>query len=184
VQSRFHARPRVPPAGWMRYCNRDPTPHREHQPGTQRLIAMNTLSVFRSTALGFMLILLVAACTPQAQGPALAATINRDCGPADGPAFTLTVPWEGQDQISISIWQSAEITGRARFNLKDPTDQTGSATLFRGPDVLEPLSGTVVFDGVSTTRPVEGEFTLTSASGKEFEARFVAEWIELAVYCG
>lgn len=131
-----------------------------------------------------MLILLLAACAPAAQAPGLAATINRDCGPADGPAFTVEVPMEARGRLVVSIWQAPDIGGRARFTLTDPTDATGSATLFTGADAFEALSGTITFEGVSRDRPVSGNFRLVSASGEVFEGAFTAEWGDFQAYCG
>jgi hypothetical protein len=145
---------------------------------------MTTNSTLRSTALGLFIILLLAGCTSQPQARTLAATINRDCGPADGPAFTVSVPYEAGRKVVISIWQAPDIAGPKTFTLTDPTDQTGSATLFTGADAWQPLSGTVTFRGVNTGRPVEGTFRLRTASGEALEAGFMAEWTELPAYCG
>lgn len=131
-----------------------------------------------------MLVLLLSACAPAAQGPVLAATINRDCGPADGPAFTLEVPMEARGRLVVSIWQAPEIGGRARFTLTDPTDTTGSATLYTSSDAFEALSGTITFEGVSRDRPVQGNLRLIAASGEVFEGAFTAEWGDFQAYCG
>jgi hypothetical protein len=131
-----------------------------------------------------MLVLLLAACAPSQQAPALAATINRDCGPADGPAFTVEVPMDGAKRVVVSIWQAPEISGRIGFTLTDPTDATGSATLFTGADAFESLSGEVTFEGVSADSPVRGALNLTSASGEVFAGGFTAEWGDFQAYCG
>ena len=135
-------------------------------------------------ALTVMLVLLLAACAPSQQLPALPATINRDCGPADGPAFTVEIPMDARGRLVVSIWQAPEISGRARFTLTDPTDATGSATLFTSADAYEPLSGTITFDGVTPERPVQGDLRLVSASGEVFEGAFTAEWGDFQAYCG
>jgi hypothetical protein len=131
-----------------------------------------------------VLVLLLAACAPAQGAPALAATINRDCGPADGPAFTVEIPMEARGRLVVSIWQAPEISGRARFTLTDPTDATGSATLFTSADAYEPLSGTITFEGVNSGRPVQGDLRLISASGEVFEGAFTAEWGDFQAYCG
>jgi len=128
--------------------------------------------------------LLAAACAPVPQDPALAATINRDCGPADGPAFTLTVPMHGRGEVRISIWKPPRIAGRAQFLLRESTDTQGSANLFVSPQELIPLAGSVVFDGVDVQRPVYGSFRFMSPSGDAIQARFAALWTDLPVYCG
>jgi len=131
-----------------------------------------------------LLVLVLAACAPARQAHAIAATINRDCGPADGPAFTVELPMETRGRVVVSIWQAPEIGGRERFTLTDPTDATGSATLFTSADAFEPLSGTITFEGVKRERPVQGELRLISASGEVFEGSFTAEWGDFQAYCG
>jgi hypothetical protein len=131
-----------------------------------------------------MLVLLLAACAPSQQGPALTATINRDCGPADGPAFTVEIPMDARGRLVASIWKAPEISGRARFTLTDPTDATGSATLFTSADSYEALSGTITFQGVNAGRPVQGDLRMISASGEVFEGAFTAEWGDFQPYCG
>jgi hypothetical protein len=37
------------------------------------------------------------------------ATISRDCAPWDAEAFTVSIPFEAESVIQISIWQSADI---------------------------------------------------------------------------
>jgi hypothetical protein len=135
-------------------------------------------------AITVMFVLLLTACTPAQGAPALAATINRDCGPADGPAFTVEIPMDARGRLVVSIWQAPEISGRARFTLTDPTDATGSASLFTGADSLESLSGTITFEGVNSERPVQGDLRLISASGEVFEGAFTAEWGDFHAYCG
>ena len=134
--------------------------------------------------LALFFILVLGGCTSPQPTSVLPATINRDCGPADGPAFTIAIPWDGGGQVVISIWQAPELGGRSRFSLTDPTDQTGSATLFTGADALEPLSGTVTFEGVNVNKPVDGAIRLVSASGALFEGQFRAEWGTAVAYCG
>jgi hypothetical protein len=131
-----------------------------------------------------MLVLILGACAPSQQAPALPATINRDCGPADGPAFTVEIPMDARGRLVVSIWQAPEISGRARFTLTDPTDVTGSATLFTSAESFEPLSGTITFEGVNAERPVQGDLSLVSASGEVFEGAFTAEWGDFQAYCG
>ena len=84
----------------------------------------------------------------------------------------------------MSIWQAPDIGRRTTFMLTDPTDQTGSATLFTAKDALEPLSGTVTFEAVSPERPVEGSFRFVTGAGEVVEGSFTAEWIESQAMCG
>ena len=163
-------------------CNLKASPTRAREP--MRRARRPCRMMKTQLALTVMLALLLAACAPSQQAPTLAATINRDCGPADGPAFTVEIPMDARGRLVVSIWQAPEISGRARFTLTDPTDATGSATLFTSADSFEPLSGTITFEGVSPERPVQGDLRLISASGEVFEGAFTAEWGDFQAYCG
>src|SRR5687768_7811837 len=49
------------------------------------------------------------------------ATINRDCAPWDGAAFTVSIPYDSVSTITISIWQSPDIKFPSTFSFPDPT---------------------------------------------------------------
>ena len=151
----------------------------------RRLLTMNRQRTALWITLSLLLAVSLAGCvSAPGKGPVLAATINRDCGPADGPAFTVTAPWGEGGQVIVSIWQAPDISRRTTFTLSDPTDQTGSATLFTAKDALEPLSGTVTFEAVSSERPVEGSFRFVTGAGEVVEGSFTAQWIESQAMCG
>ena len=122
----------------------------------------------------------------QNQEPAqiFSATINRDCAPWDGAAFTVSVPMEDGSNIQISVWQSPEIRHQVTFSFPDETGQVGFAYIPTNSDVFQALSGEVSFQRVEEGAPVVGEFNLTTESGKQFEGRFNAEWGNQVVYCG
>jgi hypothetical protein len=116
----------------------------------------------------------------------MAARVDRDCGPADGPAFTLTIPVEGTpgSMILISIWQSPDFKLPVAFSFPYETGQAGNA-VYRpasGPD--EELSGEVSFPRVSMDDPVKGQFSLTSEGGQVFSGGFEAEWGAKTIPCG
>ena len=112
------------------------------------------------------------------------ATINRDCAPWDGSAFTVSVPMKDGTIIYISIWQSPDIKLPARFSFPDETGQVGNAHILPELDPLQPLSGEVSFRRVEEGIPVEGGFNLMTESGKQFKGRFKAEWGNEIIYCG
>ena len=112
------------------------------------------------------------------------ATINRDCTPWDGPAFTVSIPLNDGITIHISIWQSPDIKRPARFSFPDETGQIGFAYILPEPDSIQPLSGDLSFIRVKEGIPVEGEFNFTTESGEEFKGKFNAVWGNQVVYCG
>ena len=123
--------------------------------------------------------------TLENQQPAqvFSATINRDCAPWDGPAFTVSIPYEPGSYINISIWQEPEIKLPARFSFPDETMRVGSVTfLLRYSHSVE-LTGTVFFWRVKQGSPVEGEFDLITEAGQQLSGTFKAEWDKVAVYC-
>lgn len=112
------------------------------------------------------------------------ATINRDCAPWDGAAFTVLIPFDATTTITVSIWQSPDINHPVNFSFPDETGQIGFAYTLPEVDPLQQLSGDVFFRRVEETIPVEGEFSLMTASGEQFTGRFQAEWGDQVVYCG
>ena len=112
------------------------------------------------------------------------ATINRDCAPWDGSAFTVSIPTNHGIIIHISIWQSPDIKRPVRFSFPDKSGQIGFAYILPEVDPLQQLSGEVSFTRVKEGIPVEGEFDLITESGKQLKGRFKAEWGNQVVYCG
>ena len=111
------------------------------------------------------------------------ATINRDCAPWDGSAFTVSIPMDGEI-INISIWQSPDIPVPVTFSFPDETGQTGFAYILPELDPLQQLSGEVFFLRVNAEGPVEGRFDLKDDSGKQFIGKFKAEWGNGTAMCG
>jgi hypothetical protein len=112
------------------------------------------------------------------------ATVNRDCAPWDGPAFTVNIPLDDGRTVSISIWQSPELGGPVTFSFPDPSGQVGNASLFPAGGMPEELSGTVHFQGVQAEQPVEGQFNLVTENGDRFKGRFTAAWGDATMLCG
>jgi len=112
------------------------------------------------------------------------ATINRDCAPWDGAAFTVYIPTDNEAIINISIWQLPDIKRPATFSFPDETGQVGNAVYLQPSGEYEQLSGKVSFSSVGEGSSVEGEFNFTSERGDEFKGRFTAEWENLIAMCG
>ena len=112
------------------------------------------------------------------------ATVNRDCAPWDGAAFTVRIALSGGDIIDISIWQSPEIKFPVTFSFPDNTGQVGNAILNHPVGLPEPMSGTVFFWRVDRENPVEGKFDFVTETGERFEGQFKAEWENQTMMCG
>ena len=120
----------------------------------------------------------------QAATPVFPATINRDCAPWDGAAFTVSIPVDNGTNIDISIWQSPDIKLPVTFSFPDETGQVGNAVDRSLSGEYEQLSGKVSFSRVVEGSPVEGDFTFTSERGEQFKGQFKAEWEDEIVMCG
>ncbi len=112
------------------------------------------------------------------------ATINRDCAPWDGPAFTVTVRYDPTTTITISIWQSPDIKIPTTFTFPDDTGQVGTAYILPELDPLQLLSGTVLFQRVDEGSPVAGRFELVTQAGQHFAGQFEAGWENQIALCG
>jgi len=111
------------------------------------------------------------------------ATINRDCAPWDGSAFTVSVPMQGKG-ITISIYQAPDLKLPATFVFPDDTLSVGNALLILPMGSPEPLTGEVSFQRVAQDIPVEGQFDLVTEAGEHFRGKFIAEWGNEIIYCG
>jgi hypothetical protein len=112
------------------------------------------------------------------------ATIQRDCAPWDGAAFTVNIPVQGVVDLSISIWQAPELTSPNAFSFPDDTGQVGNASLADAAGTSEQLSGNVFFSSVQDGSPVDGRFELSTDTGQRFAGEFHAEWGDQIVMCG
>jgi hypothetical protein len=112
------------------------------------------------------------------------ATVNRDCAPWDGAAFTVSVSTNDETIINISIWQSPDIKLPVKFSFPDEIGQVGNADYLSPSGEYEQLSGKVSFIRVAEGSPVEGEFNFMTENRKNFKGKFFAEWGNQIVMCG
>jgi hypothetical protein len=112
------------------------------------------------------------------------ATVNRDCAPWDGAAFTISIPYDSLSTIQVSIWQSPDIKVPASFSFPDETGRIGNASLITQLGSAEQLAGAVFIRSVEEGIPVEGEFNLVTQAGRQFKGKFMASWGDLVVMCG
>jgi hypothetical protein len=120
----------------------------------------------------------------QAMAQTFPSTIQRDCAPWDGAAFTVNIPLQSGDAISVSIWQAPELQSPKTFSFPDNTGQVGNASLMRSAGFPEELSGSVSFSSVQQASPAEGRFDLTTDTGQHFSGEFHAEWRDQTILCG
>jgi hypothetical protein len=145
---------------------------------TQFLIAIGLLIlIFSITWISF-------STRNQAVIPVFPATINRDCAPWDGAAFTVSFRYDPVTTITISIWQSPDFTFPVTFSFPDETMRVGIAYSLPELDPLEELTGKVTFWRVEQGSPVEGEFNFVTERGKQFKGKFKAEWGNQIAMCG
>jgi hypothetical protein len=112
------------------------------------------------------------------------ATINRDCAPWDGAAFTLSIPFDEGTIIDISIWQSPDIKLPTTYSFPDETGQVGNALVHLQADLPEQLTGRASFPRLEQGVPVEGKFNLLTEAGQKFKGKFEAEWGTQVAMCG
>jgi hypothetical protein len=136
------------------------------------------------TLLAFGIALTLFAASGEEGQRVFGATVNRDCAPWDGPAFSISIPYQPGSIIAISIWQPPDLEYPATFAFPDETGAVGEVQylLQSGPPMQ--LSGKVSFWRVEQGIPVTGEFDLRTGSGKHFLGKFKALWNPAVVACG
>ncbi|MDX1378380.1 MAG: hypothetical protein R3307_05995 [Anaerolineales bacterium] len=114
------------------------------------------------------------------------ATIDNDCAPWDGTAFTISVQYDPATVIYISIWRAPDIRFPSTFPMPDDVEaeQDGYAYILPELGPFVPLNGEVSLERVEAGKPVEGRFSFTSGRGDHFEGQFIAEWGNEMVLCG
>ena len=140
-------------------------------------------AVIGLTLLLMVIVLYAFARRSQAPEQIFSATINRDCAPWDGSAFTVSIPMKNAN-ISISVYQAPDIHAPTVFSFPDDTMSSGSAFLILPLDSPEPLKGKVSFQRVQQGNPVQGTFDLATEVDKKFKGKFIAEWGNEVIYCG
>jgi len=112
------------------------------------------------------------------------ASINYDCAPWDGAAFTVSVPYNSTSTITISIWEAPDRFLPSTFSFPDESGGVGNALHVLPSGEYEQLMGKVSFGRVQAGRSVKGGFNLMSESGEQFKGRFEAQWGNEMAYCG
>jgi hypothetical protein len=111
------------------------------------------------------------------------ATINLDCAPWDGSAFTISIPMQS-GSLYVSIYQSPGIKDPTTFRFPDDTMSVGNALLTLPFGSAAQVRGSVTLQHVEEGRPVEGTFDLVTETGEQLKGKFIAEWGDEIIYCG
>ena len=112
------------------------------------------------------------------------ATVNRDCAPWDGSAFTVSIPMRYGAIIDISIWKSPDIKFPITFLFPNDTGQVGNVSYRLASGEYRQLSGKVFLWRVEEGSPVEGRFELVTEAGRQFKGQFKADWENQIRLCG
>ncbi len=148
--------------------------------GSQRPCSMMKTKILLS-----ILALLIASCrsvgsVPQTPLPIFQATVNHDCAPWDGGAFTILIPYDSASTLQVSIWEPVELDRLVTFSFPDESGRVGYAVLNTG----EPLNGKVSLRNLREGTQMEGEFDLSTDSGTRFNGKFIATWGDFVPLCG
>jgi hypothetical protein len=111
-----------------------------------------------------------------------AATVNQDCAPWDGAAFTIKIAYDPVSTIQVSIWGLPNTSHSATFDFPDETGRVGHAALHTSS--VEALSGHVSLGAVEEGRPIEGAFNLVTEAGTHLRGKFIAIWGDFVALCG
>ena len=112
------------------------------------------------------------------------ATVNRDCAPWDGPAFTVSVPYDVGSVIEISVWRSPGIRFPTTLTFPDQTGKIGNALYKPHFGTSGQLNGIVSFTQFEEGSPVTGEFNLRTDNGNQDHGKFRAIWENKIAICG
>jgi len=160
----------------------------QSEPGQRHLYKMKSRTRFFTVIVVLFLVLGISwfTCKTRNKDPmqVFPATINRDCAPWDGSAFTISIPHEPGTIINISIWQSPDIKHPAGFSFQGITMRNGNASYLLRYGYSIQLTGNVFFRRVERGNPVEGDFNLITETGQRLKGRFIAEWEDEVVTCG
>ena len=126
------------------------------------------------------------------------ASVEHDCAPWDGLAFTIWIPTtepngKSQGWIRISIWQTPEVSGRS-FTFPDTSQRIGTATywpqlksraqVILSQHVHEDLAGKLHFTRLNDRDSALGEFEFVTGSNTHLAGRFEAAWARRVIECG
>lgn len=163
--------------------------YQEHSGIRTRLFSRMTSRTLHFLFIGFLLLvigigLVVFFPSNPAHLQTFPAIVNGDCAPWDGPAFTVTIPYDSSSTIIISIWQSPEIKLPSTFSFPHENRNVGDAFYVSASGEFEQLTGQVSFGLIREGRPVKGKFRFSKENGAQLQGKINAGWGNELVYCG
>lgn len=112
------------------------------------------------------------------------ATVNRDCAPWDGMAYTITIPDQTVSGIVVSIWKSPDFHFPVTYSFPDSSGRVGTAIHRSAYGSSQQVNGKITLQPFEAGSPIEGRFNFTSEDGKQFNGNFKAEWGNQIALCG
>jgi hypothetical protein len=112
------------------------------------------------------------------------ASVNRDCAPWDGMAYTITIPYRASSVINVSIWQAPDFHFPATYSFPDSSSRVGTAIYLSRSDSAQSLNGKITLQPFEVGSPIHGRFNFTSEDGEQFKGSFKAEWGNQIALCG
>ncbi|HET7142784.1 MAG TPA: hypothetical protein VFI68_02085 [Anaerolineales bacterium] len=112
------------------------------------------------------------------------ASVNRDCAPWDGTAYTISIPDQAGSVIVLSIWKSPGVRFPVTYSFPDSSGRVGTAVHQFALGSFQQLSGKITLQPFEIGSPVLGGFNFTSEDGKQFTGVFKAEWGNQSAFCG
>jgi hypothetical protein len=112
------------------------------------------------------------------------ATVNSDCAPWDGMAYTITIPQPAGTGIIVSIWQSPDFQFPVTYSFPDSGGRVGTAVSQPTSGIVQQLNGTITLQPFSLGKPIEGRINFTSNAGRQYIGNFTAQWGTQRALCG
>ena len=112
------------------------------------------------------------------------ASVNQDCAPWDGMAYTITIPFHAGSMIDVSIWQSPDFQFPVTYSFPDSSSRVGTAGYKSASGSVQQVSGKIILQPFEVGSPINGMFNFTSEDGEQFKGNFKAEWGNQDTACG
>jgi hypothetical protein len=116
--------------------------------------------------------------------PIFAATVNQDCAPWDGMAYTITIPDEAGSVVRVSIWQPADFQLPVMYSFPDSSGKVGAADYQSASESVQQVSGKITLQPFAAKAPIEGMFDFTLENGRKIKGIFKAKWGDQIALCG
>lgn len=114
--------------------------------------------------------------TPTAENDTVfEASVNRDCAPWDGMAYTINIPDQAGSMIEVFIWQPPDFQFPVTYSFPDSSGRVGVVIHQSTLGSVQQLSGTITLQPFNIGSPLLGRFNFKSSDRKQFTGNFKAE---------